>query len=81
MKSRSSCDIDAFFSNQSSVTQAWQEFDEAGRMKPFSFYERVVNIMKELIKFTIITRGISEHLTDRYSERKETAKNGKPAFR
>lgn len=59
--------------NQSSVAKAWQEFDEAGRMKPSSFYERVVDVMEELIKFTILTRGISDHLTDRYSERKEAA--------
>ena len=40
-------------------------------MKPSLFYERVVDVMEELIKFTILTRGISDHLTDRYSERKE----------
>ena len=59
--------------NQSSVPKAWQEFDDAGRMKPSSFYDRVVDVMEELMKFTLLTRGISDHLTDRYSERKEEA--------
>lgn len=59
--------------NQSSVAKAWQEFDEAGRMKPSSFYDRVVDVMEELMKFTLLTRGIADHLTDRYSERKEDA--------
>lgn len=60
--------------NQSSVAKAFQEFDEAGRMKPSSFYDRVVDVMEELVKFTLLTRDASEHLTDRYSERIETAK-------
>lgn len=59
--------------NQSSVAKAWQEFDDAGRMKPSSFYDRVVDVMEELMKFTLLTRGISDHLTNRYSERKEAA--------
>ncbi|AWC21229.1 FMN-dependent NADPH-azoreductase [Aminobacter sp. MSH1] len=59
--------------NQSSVAKVWQEFDESGRMKPSSFYDRVVDVMEELMKFTLLTRGISGHLTDRYSERKEHA--------
>jgi arsenic resistance protein ArsH len=59
--------------NQSSVAKAFQEFDEAGRMKPSSFYDRVVDVMEELTKFTILTRDVSHHLTDRYSERVETA--------
>ncbi len=42
-------------------------------MKPSSFYERVVDVMEELMKFTLLTRGIAGHLTDRYSERRETA--------
>lgn len=42
-------------------------------MKPSSFYDRVVDVMEELMKFTLLTRGISDHLTDRYSERKEEA--------
>ena len=59
--------------NQSSVAKAWQEFTAEGRMKPSSYYERVVDVMEELMKFTLLTRGVSEHLTDRYSERKEVA--------
>lgn len=59
--------------NQSSVAKAFQEFDENGRMKPSSYYDRVVDVMEELVKFTWLTRDISEHLTDRYSERKESA--------
>jgi arsenic resistance protein ArsH len=59
--------------NQSSVAKAFTEFEEDGRMKPSSFYDRVVDVMEELYKFTLLTRGISEQLTDRYSERKESA--------
>jgi arsenic resistance protein ArsH len=59
--------------NQSSVAKAFTEFEEDGRMKPSSFYDRVVDVMEELYKFTLLTRSISEHLTDRYSERKESA--------
>lgn len=59
--------------NQSSVAKAFLEFDEAGRMKPSSYYERVVDVMEELYKFTLLTRDVSSFLTDRYSERKETA--------
>lgn len=59
--------------NQSSVAKAWQEFDEAGRMKPSSFYDRVVDVCEELVKFTLINRGVSGYLTSRYSERKEAA--------
>lgn len=59
--------------NQSSVAKAWQEFEDDGRMKPSSYYERVVDVMEELLKFTLLTRGVTDYLTDRYSERKETA--------
>lgn len=59
--------------NQSSVAKAFQEFDEAGRMKPSAFYDRVVDVMEELVKFTLLTRGRSDYLVDRYSERKESA--------
>ncbi len=59
--------------NQSSVAKAYQEFDDDGRMKPSSFYDRVVDVMEELVKFTLMTRDISPYLVDRYSERKETA--------
>ncbi len=59
--------------NQSSVPKAWMEFDDLGRMKPSSFYDRIVDVMEELVKFTLLTRGSSDYLVDRYSERKETA--------
>jgi arsenic resistance protein ArsH len=60
--------------NQSSVAKAYEEFDEGGRMKPSAYYDRVVDVMEELMKFTLLTRDISPYLVDRYSERKETAK-------
>ncbi len=59
--------------NQSSVAKAFQEFDEAGRMKQSAYYDRVVDVMEELVKFTLLTRGSSNYLTSRYSERKEEA--------
>ena len=59
--------------NQSSVAKAFMEFDEAGRMKPSAYYDRVVDVMEELVKFTLLTRDQSRWLTDRYSERKESA--------
>jgi arsenic resistance protein ArsH len=59
--------------NQSSVAKAFQEFDADGRMKPSSYYDRVVDVMEELMKFTLLTRDVSVYLTDRYSERKESA--------
>ncbi|MGM4983998.1 MULTISPECIES: arsenical resistance protein ArsH [Rhizobium] len=59
--------------NQSSVAKAFQEFDADGRMKPSSFYDRVVDVCEELVKFTWLTRDASDYLTDRYSERKEEA--------
>lgn len=58
--------------NQSSVAKAFQEFDDAGRMKPSSYYERVVDVMEELMKFTLLTRDRADYLVDRYSERRET---------
>ena len=59
--------------NQSSVAKAYDEFDEAGRMRSSSYYDRIVDVMEELVKFTLLTRELSGFLTDRYSERKETA--------
>lgn len=59
--------------NQSSVAKAFLEFDEEGRMKPSSYYERVVDVMEELMKFTLLTRDCAQYLVDRYSERRETA--------
>ncbi|MBD9428953.1 MULTISPECIES: arsenical resistance protein ArsH [Achromobacter] len=59
--------------NQSSVAKAYQEFDEAGRMKPSPYYDRVVDVVEELMKFTLLTRDASPYLVDRYSERKEAA--------
>lgn len=59
--------------NQSSIPKAFLEFDESGRMKPSSYYSRIVDVMEELYKFTLLTRGQSAYLTDRYSERVETA--------
>jgi arsenical resistance protein ArsH len=59
--------------NQSSVPKAFQEFDEAGRMRPSPLYDRIVDVMEELVRFTLLTRGQSAWLTDRYSERKESA--------
>ncbi len=59
--------------NQSSVAKAFNEFTEDGRMKPSAFYDRVVDVMEELFKFTLLTRDVSPFLVDRYSERKEDA--------
>jgi arsenic resistance protein ArsH len=59
--------------NQSSVAKAFLEFDEAGRMKPSAYYDRVVDVMEELFKFTLLTRDLAPYLVDRYSERKESA--------
>lgn len=59
--------------NQSSVAKAFAEFTEEGRMKPSAFYDRVVDVMEELVKFTLLTRDVAPYLVDRYSERKESA--------
>lgn len=57
--------------NQSSVPMAYKEFDEAGRMHPSAYYDRVVDVMEELFKVTLLMRGRADYLNDRYSERKE----------
>lgn len=59
--------------NQSSVAKAFMEFDDNDRMKPSPYYDRVVDVMEELVKFTLLTRGCADYLVDRYSERKESA--------
>jgi arsenic resistance protein ArsH len=59
--------------NQSSVAKAYMEFDDAGRMKPSAYYERVVDVMEELVKFTLLTRDVAAYLVYRYSERRESA--------
>ena len=57
--------------NQSSVAKAYEEFDEAGRMKPSSYYDRIVDVMEELVRFTVLLRPHADCLVDRYSERKD----------
>ncbi|MDH7798297.1 MULTISPECIES: arsenical resistance protein ArsH [unclassified Beijerinckia] len=59
--------------NQSSVAKAYQEFGEDDRMRPSPYYDRIVDVMEELVKFTLLTRERSSYLTSRYSERKEAA--------
>ena len=59
--------------NQSSVPKAYMEFDDNDRMKPSPFYDRIVDVMEELMKFTLLTRDRVDYFTDRYSERKESA--------
>jgi len=59
--------------NQSSIPKVFPEFDEAGRMRPSPLYDRIVDVMEELMKFTLLTRDRADCLVDRYSERKETA--------
>ena len=59
--------------NQSSVAKAFLEFDQAGRMQPSAYYDRVVDVMEELMKFTLLTRDVAPYLVDRYSERKDDA--------
>jgi arsenic resistance protein ArsH len=56
--------------NQSSVAMAYKEFDEAGRMRPSAYYDRIVDVMEELVRFTVLTRPHAAQLVDRYSERK-----------
>ncbi|QBM76716.1 arsenical resistance protein ArsH [Sphingomonas sp. AAP5] len=60
--------------NQSSVAKAYQEFDESGRMKPSAYYDRIVDVMEELVRFTIVLRPHTAQLVDRYSERKDAGR-------
>lgn len=62
--------------NQSSVAQAWKEFDDDGRMKPSSYRDRVIDVLEELFRMTLLLRGRSEYLTTRYSEQKQLAQKG-----
>ncbi len=59
--------------NQSSVAKAFLEFDDAGRMKPSAYFDRVVDVMEELVKYTLLTRDVAPYLLERYSERQESA--------
>ena len=59
--------------NQSSIAKAFNEFDENGRMRPSSYYNRLVDVMEELMKFTLLTRQNKDYLVNRYSERVESA--------
>jgi arsenic resistance protein ArsH len=59
--------------NQSSVAKAFMEFEDDGRMKPSPYHDRLVDVMEELVKFTLLTRDSTAYLVDRYSERRETA--------
>ncbi len=59
--------------NQSSTPKAFLEFDDEGRMKQSSYYDRMLDVMEELVKFTLLTRDQMTYLVDRYSERKESA--------
>ncbi|MEA3388823.1 MAG: arsenical resistance protein ArsH [Pseudomonadota bacterium] len=66
--------------NQSSVAMAYKEFDEAGRMKPSSYYDRIVDVMEELVRFIVLLRLHTTQLVDRYSERKQAGVAVNPAL-
>lgn len=63
--------------NQSSIPKAYEEFDEQGRMRPSPYYDRLVDVMEELMKFTLLVRDRSDYLVDRYSERREALQRSK----
>lgn len=59
--------------NLSSIAKAYAEFDDAGRMRRSAYYDRIVDVMEELVRFTVLLRPhVAATLTDRYSERKES---------
>jgi len=65
--------------NQSSIAKAYQEFDAQGRMRPSTYYDRLVDVMEELVRFTVLLRPHRATLTDRYSERKAAGESIDPA--
>ncbi len=65
--------------NQSSVAKAFTEFDDAGRMKPSAYYDRIVDVMEELVRMTVLMRPHAAQLVDRYSERKAAERSIDPA--
>lgn len=64
--------------NQSSVAKAYEEFDEGGRMKPSSYYDRIVDVIEELVRFTVLLRPHAEQSVDRYSERRSNSGSALP---
>src|SRR3546814_11571773 len=67
--------------NQSSVAKAYAEFDDAGRMLPSSYYDRIVDVAEELVRFTVLTRGHADQPVDRYSEPKDRDASVAPVIR
>lgn len=64
--------------NQSSIAMAYKQFDEAGRLHPSSYYDRIVDVMEELVRFTVLVRPHGDQLVDRYSERKAAVGRSTP---
>ncbi|WP_116089962.1 arsenical resistance protein ArsH [Sphingomonas crusticola] len=56
--------------NQSSVAMAYKEFDKTGRMRSSAYYDRIVDVMEELVRITVLMRPHAAQLVDRFSERK-----------
>jgi len=63
--------------NQSSIAKAWQEFDDDGRLKDSSYRDRLIDVMEEHFKMTVLTRTHADFLVDRFSERREIVAKGK----